>query len=183
MYSNAIPDTLTGSGTGDANLRQDYKENGTGGASHTFTGTIGAAYFITISVSEISGAATSGALDKTATGSDFTHPTHTTSSTATTAQANELIVGYGGSIDTDTFTIGGSYTERTNIAAVDLTTNGLVAGTRVVAATSTYAFDFTNNSGNDLRTASGISTWKEAAASSTRQRCIGCGVDKKVIGQ
>lgn len=179
-YTNAIADITDAIG---GKSRQDYKENGTGGASHTFTLTgASAAFFGTMSVTEVSGAATSGALDKTATG--ITNPgatSHTTSSTATTAQANELLLGFGStSAGPTTFTTdtGAGWTEQTNIST-DADTEGLITGTRIVSATSTFAYTYTTAETRDAT--QGISTWKEA--SGNRQRCIGCGADKKVIDE
>jgi hypothetical protein len=174
-YVNAVPAFNQDS----AWARQDYIASGTGGASHTFTvnGTVN--LFATISVHEVSGAAASP-LDKIASNSIVVDTSHTSTATTTTSQANELLVGAGGSTDTTTYTTdtGAGWTERTNVAT-DANTEGGVFGTRIVAATGTYAYTYTT--GSSARSVSLISTWKEAAAAGVRQRCIGCGADSKVI--
>lgn len=170
------------SDAGGGSSRQQYKESGAGGASHTFTLTgASGAFFGALSVTEVSGAATSGALDQTAGG--ITNPgdtSHTTNTTSTTTQANELLLGYGSTANVATFTTdtGAGWTELTNIAT-DADTEGLITGYRIVSATGTFAYTYTTNVARD--TTQGISTWKEA--SGRRQRCIGCGIDKKVIGE
>lgn len=178
-YGNAISWRSDG-GAGDQETRHDFIANGAGGASHTFTGTLATAYFISIAATEISGAATTTPLDKTAVGDQFAS-SHTTASTATTSQANELLIGAGGTYYSANFTCGGTYTERANIPDTGAgDTEGIVVCTRGVTATGAYAFDYTTSAG--ARTASIISTWKEAAAAAgTRQRCVGCGADGKVI--
>ena len=178
VYGNSIPDTSDGTG---GTIRQDFKAAGTGGASHTFTVTGGsAAFFATLSVQEVSGAASSP-LDQVAVGSDASGTSHTTASTAATAQANELLIGIGGGISTTTFIndSGAGWTEQTNVTT-DADSEGGIISTRIVSAIGTYAFTF--STGTSRATASGISTWKEAAAG-TRQRCIGCGTDKRIIGE
>lgn len=175
--TNAIADTNDGDG---GTIRQDYKESGTGGATHnwTLTGASGA-FFGTISVMEVSGAASSP-LDLVASQSDAGTAV-TSGSTATTSQADELLIGVGGTINLATFTNdgGAGWTERHNIAT-DVNTEGIITGSQVVSATGTYAYTFTSSSADDH--SAGISTWK-AGAAGTRQRCIGCGTDKKVIGE
>lgn len=180
VYANAVPEVSQDSGLG----RQDYKENGAGGASHTFTFTgDSGGLFLTLSVTEISGAATSSALDqvKSATTS-VAGTSHTTGSTPTTTQANEILVGFGSSIFSTTYTTdtGAGWTEQTN-QQTDASHEGLLTGTRIVSATGTYAYTFT--SGSSVTMVQGVATYKEATAASTRQRCIGCGTDKKVIGE
>ena len=177
--SNTFIDSIAELTQGSTLGRQQYKENGAGGASHTFTLTGGSAsFFGTLSVTEVSGALTSGALDQTATGTTASGTNHATSATPTTAQANELLLGFGSSVDITTFTTdtGAGWTERTNIET-DINTEGLLTGTRTVAATSTYTYTYTT--GSTVSAVHGISTWKASSAA----RCIGCGIDKKVIGE
>lgn len=176
-YGNAIAATSDADG---GTIRQDFIAAGTGGASHTFTLTgASGAFFGSLSVIEVSGAAASP-LDKTATGQD-SGTSHTTSNTATTSQADELLIGVGASIDITTYTTdtGAGWTERTNIAT-DVNTEGILTGSRVVSATGTYAYTYTSGTNDDF--AQGISTWKAAAAGGgARQQCVGCGADRKVI--
>lgn len=132
-----------------------------------------------MSVQEVSGAAASP-LDQTAAATDPNGTSHTTPSTGTTSQANELLIGVGGTIDITTYTNdgGAGWTEQTNIAT-DASHEGIITGSKAVSAVGTYAYTYTTGSAVDA--AQGISTWKASAA--TRQRCIGCGTDKKVIGE
>lgn len=177
VYVNAIADQADGSG---GTIRQDYKAVGTGGAGHTFTVTgASASFFATLSVQEVSGAAASP-LDQTAADTDAISTSHSTPSTGTTAQADELLIGVGGTISTTTYTTdtGAGWTEATNVAT-DADSEGMVTGYMVVSAVGTYAYTYTTGTGR--ATAQGISTWKAAAGN--RQRCIGCGTDKKVIGE
>jgi hypothetical protein len=174
-YTNAVAEISFASVLG----RQQYVAGGTGGGSHTFTVTGGSGFYASLSVSEISGAAASP-LDKTATGTSTSGTSHTTAATATTSQANELLVGFGTTTSDTTFTTdtGAGWTERTNIAT-DLDTEGLLTGTKIVSATGAYTFTYTTSPRDAVH---GISTWKEAAAAAgVRQRCIGCGADGKVI--
>lgn len=161
--------------------RQQYKAVGTGGASHTFTLTGSDGNFIaTLSVQEVSGAA-AVPLDKTASlASPGPATSFSSGSTAATSQAAELLIGFGSSQDTTTYTNdgGAGWTEQTNVATNGVNIEGLITGSKVVAATGTYAYTFTT--GSSARAVAGISTWKES--SGTRQRCIGCGTDRKVIG-
>ena len=180
-YTDAITELAEGSFTRG---RQQYVANGAGGASHTFTLTGGSAsFFGTLSVTEVSGAATTLPLDQTATDTDAPgHGTsHATAATGTTAQANEILIGFGTSATNPadyTTDAGAGWTELTNVST-DIDTEGLVTGYRVVAATGTFTYTYTSST--DVSYVHGISTWKEA--SGTRQRCIGCGIDKRVIGE
>lgn len=177
-YTNSIADVTDNSG---GKVRQDYKAGGTGGATHNWTLTGGSSsFFGTISVMEVSGAAASP-LDQIASFADIGGGTsHSTGNTPTTSQADELLIGFGGTISTTTYTTDAGWTERLNVAT-DGSHEGIITGSQVVSATGAYAYTFTT--GSSVFTAQGISTWKAAAAATTRQRCIGCGIDKKVIGQ
>lgn len=180
VYGSSIATISDSSG---GSIRQDYIAAGSGGSGHTFTVTgASAAFFATLSVIEVSGAAASP-LDQTASAADVADTTsHSSGSTASTSQANELLIGLGGGIDITTYTNdgGAGWTERTNVST-DIDSEGIITGTKIVSAIGTYAYTFTT--GSSVDDVMGISTWKESAASSTRQRCIGCGTDKKVIGE
>lgn len=177
-YANSIADTADASG---GTIRQDYTASGTGGASHTFTltGSL-STFFATLSVIEVSGA-TASPLDQTAAAATAFGTSHTSPTTSTTAQANELLIGFGGGIQITTFVNdgGAGWTERTNVAT-DADSEGIIVSSQVVSAASGYAYTFTT--GTATNPAGAISTWKESVAV-TRQRCIGCGIDKKVIGE
>lgn len=177
-YTDVISELVTGGTHG----LQQATIAGVGGATHSFTLTGGsAAFFATLSVTEISGAAASP-LDQTATDTDATGTSHATAATSTTAQADELLIGFGTSTTLVSYTndSGAGWTEQTNVTT-DVDSEGLITGSKVVSAIGTYTYTYTT-SGN-AETVHGISTWKSAAAASNRQRCIGCGTDKKVIGE
>lgn len=125
---------------------------------------------------EFSGPATSSAYDvgtvqvqnTPGTGSDAV----SSGSTASTAQANELL--FGCSVDATgiaTFTAGTSYT------LIDQNSTNLYQACeyRVVSATSTYAATFTASQNDDFVT--NIATYKEASASAAvQQRLLLLGV-------
>lgn len=160
-------------------LRQQIKVNGAGGSSHTFTFTGAASNYGSLAVLEVSGA-TATPFDQSAIGGNTAVTSHTSGSTATTSQANELLIGWGATPNTSTYIndSGAGWTERANIEA-DGFSLGIICSSKVVSATSTYAYTFTTGSAVD--SGAGIGTYKELAVSATRQRCIGCGTDKKVI--
>lgn len=176
--SNTYVGTGVSSGINIQDVRQRYVANATGGGSHTFTLTTSGS-IAAFSTVEISGATTTP-LDQAKAGND-SGTSHTTGATATTTQAAELFVGAAGLIGGATFATdtGAGWVERTNIPP----SGGFVAllvGTKVVAATGTYAYTFTTSA--SVGTDQVISTWKElAAAAGARQRCVGCGADSKVI--
>lgn len=176
-WTNGIPTQDQGPTEG----RADY--NGaltTGGGSHTFTLTFTTGTSGVLGVVEISGQAASP-LDKTAANVVASATNHTTPATATTSQANEILVGFGTTTDTLSLSTdtGAGWTERANaVSGGDFV--GFVMGTKIVAATGTYAYTWTTPT--NARHGSGIMTFKEAAAAAgVRQRCVGCGADGKVI--
>src|SRR5262245_38749878 len=158
-----------------------YKAGATGGSSHTFTATSSANSYTVLSLTEVSGAAASP-LDQTATGGTNRATTHASASTATTAQANELLLGFGthtASSTTMTPTASG-FTTLTSTDGSSGHGDALLTGYRIVSATGAYNYSFTTPSNVDGAIA--ISTWKEAvAAAGVRQQCSGCGADRKVI--
>lgn len=159
-YIEAIAEVACCSATNKG--QQRYKANASGGASHTFTLTgASGSFYGEISVAEISGAATASPLDKTMTGTE-TSTDHSSGSTATTSQANEILIGFGTSRDGATLTTdtGAGWTE---IDRYEATANiPLITGYRIVSATGTYAYTYTSSP--SLEAVQGISTWKEAAA-------------------
>jgi hypothetical protein len=163
-------------------VQVEYKASPTVGSSHTFTSTVlvGGTQYAALSVIEVLGAA-AAPLDQTATGADGVGccTAHATANTATTAQANEILLGIGGTTDADPVTYtqtGTGWTEASNISPF----MGLITGYRVVSATGAYAYTFSTS--GDMRSAQIITTWKDAtAAAGVRQRCVGCGADGKVI--
>jgi hypothetical protein len=152
--------------------REQYKANGTGGSSHTFTLTTVDVTYLSLACLEVSGAAASP-LDQTASKADNSCTTGCTStSTASTGQANELLIGTGsgGTFSNAIFTAQSGFTQDQNI------TNGMVllVGHMSVSATGAYVFTFDTDHGPDIDLMGTISTWKAAAAAPTvaRRRII-----------
>jgi len=176
-FAVAIPNT-----GGGGHLIQYYATGITGGSGHTFncTAADGQAFYCTMDVHELSGA-TASPLDQVATATIASGTTSFASAnTATTAQADEFLIGMG-YLDTTPVTVtqGSGWTALTQYV-VDGGTRTLVSGSRTVSATGAYNYAFTTNvsTTGDV----GISTWKATvAAPATRSQCIGCGADRKVL--
>jgi len=153
---------MTGSDP-DGHLRQMYKENAAGGATHNFTLTLSPAGYPSINCTEISGASTSGALDKTSSNAQETGvgDPRTSGSTAGTVQNAEILKGACTSPDTGTFTSLGSFTDNFN-AATDADTMGLVSAYEISSAAGAKAY--TASLDLNLRSLCLIGTYKEAAA-------------------
>jgi hypothetical protein len=122
-----------------------YVENIAGGASHTISITVQAGSFTTLNASEYSGVNTSATLDKTNVGTGNS-ATLLSAATATTAQADELLIG-NGTLNTGSagaWTAGASYNLRGSI--VD-GVNGSVSflEDQIVTATGTYTAGATKN--------------------------------------
>jgi hypothetical protein len=175
-YVTAISEIASASDS-EARATQVYKENATGGASHNFTLTMTGNASIALACKEVSGALTSGALDKTSTKVDNSGATNNTSDlTATTVQADELLAG-GGSIAqglgaTISFTATGSFTTDQSFPNVDGGAFGLISASKVVSATSTYQFTYDLDAAPD-GSLGWISTWNAsggAAAPAVRRR-------------
>lgn len=176
--SNSYTDSITeqvSSADANTHLRQQYVNNATGGATHNFTYTFNITGDVDLGCIEVSGQATSNVLDKTATKIDNPNGTsQTSSSTATTAQNDELLVGAGmlGAFFCEcTFTAGGSFTARVNITADFGVTVGQIVATRVVSVSGAYEFPFTTNA-SETGAIGAISTWKAAATVGASKRRI-----------
>jgi hypothetical protein len=171
-YAHAITEFASAFDS-ESRARQLYKENASGGASHNFTLTMTGNAYMALACKEVSGALTSGALDKTATKSDNNGSSVTSSTTTTTAQANELLAG-GGSIAEElggstNFTATGSFTENQNFPNNNGGDFGLISASKVVSATGSYEFTYTLD-----HTPNGslgwISTWKASGAAAAPKR-------------
>ena len=141
-----------------------YVENATGGASHTFT--LDNTAYSPFVVLEITGAKTSGALDKDENGTTASGPTARSSpTTATTAQADELLLGLGANVTTAsiTQTSAGGWTTHHNYTFTSSQYVGLIIATQIVSSTGTYDYDYTLSGGSCV-TGEAIATWEEAAA-------------------
>jgi len=124
--------------------------NGTGGASHTPSIKKTNGDFAAVTFFEVSGTATSSALDGTpGAGLDTGTPFN---ATVTTANANDFIITIGGSNGATTtinYTAGTGFTTDAN-ATYTVGTDGLSMGvmTRSVSATGTYGGNFTQSNGS-----------------------------------
>lgn len=145
---------------------EGYNANLTGGASHTFTLTIGASSpYPTIAYIEISGHAASP-FDKSGTVDDQTGTTHTTSSTGTLSQAKEFIIGTGILGSQGTASIAAPWTQIEYITH-DGTHEGIIIGYQIVNSTSALTFTWDTSANNPSEAPGHISTWKEAASAAT----------------
>ena len=133
------------------------------GSGHTTTLTYGALGFFVTAFAAFSGMAAASPLDKTATGTGSS-TSLLTSATATTAQAEELLIGTGTVSDgaNSTFTAGASYTIPANgqQGNASIGTIGFLEY-RIVAATSTYTASATWGGGSGAWVAA-IATFKGA---------------------
>jgi hypothetical protein len=114
--------TVVSSGDLEGQAREYYIANGTGGATHNFTVTLSGNGFPALAAKEVSDALTSNVLDRTASKSDNSGTTGLTSSTtATTIQANELLNGLAclwPTSGTIAFTAQSGFTANVNISHV-----------------------------------------------------------------
>jgi hypothetical protein len=138
-----------------------YAENISGGASHQVTISTPVGGFFMFAVAEYSGVATSSAFDTSAVSpQDTPATTYTSGSTATTAQADELLFGavysYNGTV---------SVTPDSPWSAINTRTGTflhMVVTEQVVSSTGAYA-NTGSISGDTVKTWSGIATFKAAA--------------------
>lgn len=148
-----------------------YTQNGTGGASHTFTATPLVAGLNTLIVVEVTGGALTGILDQSAGGTDDVATPFTSAVTGTTTQANEVALAFefDNRASGSAITWGGGYT-----SLVDLTnTAGVTAAAAklILSATGTQQSTFTN--ANTTEAVSWVATFKEAAADTLMgQACL-----------
>ena len=116
-----------------------YQQNAAGGTM-SMNVTFGSGQYpdSVVILREYSGIATSGALDKDADGYDSGYvQTHSTSATAATTQANELVIVVGGAdAASPTWAAGSGYGNITSQAGFDLYTSGAMAD-KSVSATGT----------------------------------------------
>lgn len=141
--TNSQTQSVKDSGLGFVNNGSDstfikYIEDIDGGALHIVSITTSASKFSTLNASEYSGVAKTNSLDRTATGTGNS-TSLLTNATATTAQADTLIIG-GGTISAGTnsaWTAGASFNKRGNIT--DATGGGVsFLEDRVVSSQTTY---------------------------------------------
>ena len=138
-----------------------YVQNGTGGASHTWTGTPSTSAFNTLIVVEITGGLTSGLLDQFATGNDDVASPFTSSVTGTTTQANEVVLAFefDNRSTGSAITWGNSYT-----SLVDLSnTAGVTAAAAKLNVTSTGTQQSSFTNADTTEAVTWIATFKEAS--------------------
>lgn len=152
-----------GSGAGAAIFRC---ENATGGASHQITVNVpGTGLALSFAILEISGAATSGAFDKSANASASTNNSATSGSTGTLAMADEIAVVVLG-LDAG---VNGTITEDASFVLAQEEMDGLLfipynCSTKIVAATTAINHTWTHDYGA-INARAVIATFKSAAAS------------------
>lgn len=140
-------DTLTDAG--NAYIIAVYKsENGTGGASHTATLTLGATARKVIYFWEVTGAATSSSVDQHAIVKDTSSPFD---QTVTTTQAAEIVYSFvrSGDIVGVTFTPNGSFSTLDSESSVSASQLAY----RAVSSTGTYGPAFTASGGSNAQVA------------------------------
>lgn len=161
--TNTYQKALGPLGAGD-NVYQYYAESPTVGASHTITATSSAgSSFLTLCAAAYSGMASSSTIDKTQSGTG-TGTSLDSGNTATTSQADELLIGNGtvstgGSV---TWSAGASYTNRATVTNADIGGIGYIEE-RIVAATGAYSAPESLSGGTGGWTAL-IGTYKAAGA-------------------
>lgn len=164
-WTNSVADHTYAAGVVSA--RQYYNPNINGKAGHTFTLTMSAGApggnFPTLAVTEISGQAASP-FDVSAIVDDSSGTTHTTASTGTLAQANNLVLGMGGAGQTATVSVSSPWTQLENISN-DGNREGIVTAYQNVSATAALTFAYTTS--NSVVASGHITVWKEAAGGGT----------------
>lgn len=140
---------------------------GTGGASHTFTANFGAAQdVLSVWWHETTGGDTSSITDQAPAGAEDGLSPYASSS-ATTTQANELLVTLTATINvsgTEAITWGNSFVSTgDDITNASSFITGSMA-TRSVSATGTYSSSFTATGAGTFAALTFLITYKEAAA-------------------
>lgn len=153
-------------GPGGFACRALYCENGTGGASHTFTLTAG---LPSVFMVEVTGGLTSGILDKAPTALQDNASPYASTTTGVLSQAAELAIGFIGSNcgGTANHVSGGSFAAGDRLDQVTDGTNFWTGATnaKVVAATTALATSWTEALSS--RTINMIATFKEGAGGGT----------------
>ncbi len=148
--------------------QQRYCTNITGKTGHNFTLNLNSGSYGDIIAYEVSGQAASP-LDKTASAqiTSFTaNVNFDGSDTATTTQANELLLGSAtdDTLSAQTLSCASPWTQD-QVQAHDGTYIGILGGSRIVSATGAYHFTLQSTVGNGTPVAVALvqlSTWKEA---------------------
>lgn len=139
-YATAVAE-ITQLDVSNAHLRQVYKENGTGGAAHTFTLTLNAAGYPTLVCLEVTGAATVSALDQPISSSNAANTAHSSGFTGMTVQADEILISAGATANWADYISDGIFTTAENISS-DVDTEGIFVEYRIVSAMNTYQYTY-----------------------------------------
>lgn len=125
-----------------------YAKNCLGGASHTFTSTVGATALMSLFVMEISGADTAAPYD-TGAGTIGNSTTPSSGVTGTRAQADEIIigaVGTGDNVNSGTMTAGSGFTIPTNGSEISFNNYVSAIEYQIKSSAGTDAATFTISS-------------------------------------
>lgn len=164
VISNSLPSTF--------DLEIWVAINIIGGATHTVTATDnGGGVDSLIIVEEWSGAALTGASDKSAGATGVASTALNSSASATTTQADEIVIGAGVASGNVTMTAGAGYT---NLTKVNTTFSTLAFESKVVS--STGAQTATMTSGTAGSWVCQVATFKQALVASTTKRLAILGV-------
>lgn len=160
--SNGYTQGPADSTDGGSRCGQYYKTNGSGGSGHTFTVSLASAGDCGVTALEFSNEDTSSPFDQSAGGGEITDTTtHTSNTTGTTTQANEILVfGFCTGDNAGASLTGSSgWTVPTNGYA-DSGGVDIGGGYQIVSATGTYTASCI--SATLCRSAMVIGTYKEA---------------------
>ena len=167
-YTQIGTEISNGSTGANYRARLYYKENGTGGSSHTATINLSTAEVVTILFAEITGALTSSALDQSDGRRDTSSP-FTLAAGLSTAQADELLLSFLGGVSgsnpaTHAESGLGSSTVQSGAEETDGSQfwTGAIA-TAVKSSTGTFNPSWTE-SGNTTDSAVFLATFKASAA-------------------
>ena len=162
--SNTWADAVLSDDGGGCKNKTGYAANCNAGAT-TVTGNKSSNGAMGLAIAEYSGIATVSPLDQTNTGGGF--GTDISTSSVTTTQADELLVGVvTGVTNNATFTPDAPWNERQDTQALRPTE----FCDRIVSSTGSYTFDSTMSTTDTWRAA--ISTYKAASAAAAPSRSI-----------
>lgn len=142
------------------------KENGLGGAGHTFTSTLLSGQVQTVYFDEVLGAATSSVLDQSVVFVGDASSPFTTNTTGTTTQADEIAFAFYGTdtpSGTETITWGNGFTQIDADGNSSFVTGGIAF--KVLSATGTVQGSITSSVATD--TAGAVLTFKALASAPT----------------
>lgn len=134
-----------GSSGGDTHTASYYAYNITGGTTPTVTVTMSTGdHDFSMTMREVSGLTTTDPLDKVAEGTTASGTSHTSATTATTTQANELVYATIGLATTATFTLGSGYSELSETTGSDIY-QASASETKRVTSIGTQTATFTSS--------------------------------------